>query len=818
MKPTGWFGTFVQDLSYGIRSFRRTPLLALAVVLTLGLGIGLDTAVFTVINGFFFRARVEKDPDSFVQFAPVYSGKFERARGMSFSSSLDDYRAYQANAHSLTNLAGWSIVSATIGDDPERVLPLLVTCNFFSLYGLEHAKLGRLFLADECATPGAAPVVVISEEMWRQRFSADPHIVGTEILLNRRPFRVVGVTPARFSGQLKAGIWIPWTMQAFFHGEDLFRRSSAPWLVVEGRIRPGYSKSAAKAEARIVASQQDNLHPGRKTELDFTNGSFSQLPGEQSKVLWIVLLWMGTVTVVLLMACTNVTTLLLSRAAARRQEIAIRLSLGASRARLLQMLVTEGLILASAAGAISAYLAYRVPDIFAKLTPEVHYPVKPDLTVFAYLGAVTLLAACIAGLAPAAESLNLDLTTPLKGQDRGSRSGTGKSRMRSILVAAQVAMSMLLLAITGLVAHAQYSISAADQGFETRQVLLVPLNVRTPPYAPESSASFYRTLEQRVRALPGVQSTSYANPAPLVGDDEGPDTREEVRLPGQAKGTGQKASVNFVSIDFFETLRIPLVRGRAFQSADESAQRPAAVTVVSEAFARAFWPNADPIGKVIEWANGEHLVVAGVARDIKSESFGDVDGPRFYLLQSPRSFSGSLLVRFQGDGTSIQQAFGSAIRDLDRDAIGAPRTLRSMIDTMASKFWTAVELVLLLGSLAVLLAVVGIYGVVAFAVNRRTRELGIRMALGATPGDILRFVLASGMKPVLAGLAAGSLLALLGSQVLAQVLQGAFAFKLFDPMIQGSVLALLLSVALAAMLGPALRAAAADPMRALRND
>jgi predicted permease len=819
MRSTSLFGTFLQDVHYGVRSLRRSPLLAGAVVLTLALGIGLNTAVFTVINGSFFRARVEKDPVSFVQLVSEYSGKFEHPRGLIFSTSLEDYIAYQIHARSLGNLAGWSNVRATIGDDPNQIMPLLVTCNFFSLYGLEHAKLGRLFLADECSTAGTAPVVVISEEVWRRRFSADPQIVGTMITLNRHPFTVVGVTPARFPGVLKSGLWVPWTMQSFFHGEDFFRKGNVPWLVVEGRIQPGYSRSAAQAEVKIIARQQDRLHPGRKTNLLLTNGSFGQYPPARSTVVWIVLLWMGIVTVVLVMVCTNVTTLLLSRAVARRQEMAIRLSLGAGRTRLLRMLLTESFILAAAAGSISAYLAYRVPDIFAKMGPDVYYPVNPDLVVLAYLGGITMLAACIAGLAPAAESLKLDLWTSLRGQGSLIGSGSRKWHLRDLLVTVQVAMSMMLLVVAGLVIRAQSGISSADPGFETRQVLLVPLDVKAPRYTQDAAWSFYRTLEQRVRELPGVQAVCYASSAPFSGDDEeGLDTREEVRLLGQARGTGWKASLNIVSMDFFETLRIAMVRGRAFQPADMTAKKAAPVTVVSEAFARTFWPNGDPIGKVIEWGQGDRLQVVGVARDTKSESYGEVDSPRFYLLQSPHSFAGPLMVRFHGDARSIERAFEKVILDMDRESIGVPRTLRSIIDDMSSKFWELVEVVLFLGSVAVLLAVVGIYGVVAFAVKRRTRELGIRMALGATKTDIVRFVLASGMRPVLGGLLAGTLLALGGTQVLARVLKGMLTLNIWDSIIYAAVGVLLATAALAAMFGPALRAAGSHPIRALHAE
>jgi len=810
-------GNLLQDVRFGFRLIQRSPLLSSAVVMTLALGIGLDTAVFTAVNGMLLRARVEKDPDSFVQLVHSYSGKFEDPWGYTFSATIQDYRAYRAHAHSLDNLAVWTSVHATMGDSPSADLDLLVSCNFFSLYGLERPKLGRLFRDDECSTPGAAPVVVISEEMWRRRFAADPQIIGRVVSLNRRPFTVIGVTPARFPGLLKSGLWIPWTMQPFFGGDDLFRHSSVPWLVVEGRLKPGYSKSAAQAELNVIATQQDRLQPGRKTAVLLTNGSFAQNPAERWNAFWIVLLWMGTVTLVLLMVCTNVTTLLLSRAAARRQEIAIRLSLGAGRTRLVRMLLTESLILAAVAGLISAYLVYQVPSVITRLIPDApNYPVEPDLTVFAYLAGVTLLAAAFAGIAPVTESWRLDLSSSLKEHEPLLGSGTRKWGMRDLLVVAQVALSTVLLVVTGLVARVQYSMSSSEPGFETRQVLLVPLNVRVPPHTPNSAWSFYRNLDERVRALPGVQSVAYSDRAPFWGDDEGPDSTEEVRLPGQASGAGRRAALNVVSTDYFETLRIPIMRGRPFRLSDITAEKAAPVAVVSEALARTLWPHDDPVGKVIEQGQSEKLQVIGVARDTRSESYGAAaDGPVVYRLQDPHSFGGPLLVRFQGDAGAIQHAFAHTTRDLDRESIGVPRTLRSMVDDMVSRFWILIKLVLILGILAVLLAVVGIYGVVAFAVRRRTRELGIRMALGATRHDIIRFILTSGMRPVFSGLLAGLALSLGGSLVLSRVL---FGVQSWDPAVYLAVSMLLGTSALAAICGPALRAARSDPMQALRHD
>lgn len=448
------------------------------------------------------------------------------------------------------------------------------------------------------------------------------------------------------------------------------------------------------------------------------------------------------------------------------------------------------------------------------LAEPVSYPLTPDLRVFAYLVGVTFVAGLLAGLAPAMESLKLDLTASLKGLESWLGSATGKWRARNFLIGSQVAMSLILLVGAGLFVYAQYTLFTSNPGFETRHVLLVPLNVPVPPYTEDSAWSFYRTFEQRVHALPGVQSVCYASLPPFQDLQS-----ENVRLPGEVKGTGRPASMNIVSANFFETLKIPILRGRVFRQSDVTPNKPASVIIVSEAFARTLWPGKNPLGNVIEVENGDRLEVVGIARDTSSERYGLIDGQRFYRLQGPRSFGGPLMARFEGDARPIQRAVRSIVRNMDGELMAAPRTLQSVIDDGSSTFWRMAQLVLLLGCVAVLLAVLGIYGVVSFAVSQRTREFGIRMALGATKTDIVRSVLRSGVRPIIAGLAVGLMLALASSGALAQVVKDTqLALDTRDPITYIVVSLLLISAALAAMLRPAFRAAGSDAAQALRHD
>ena len=812
-------GTLLQDIRYGVRLLRRGPLLAGAIVLTLTLGIGMNTGVFTLLNGMLLRARVEKDPDHFAHVSAQYSGDVTRVL-LDGSISTDDFDAYRSRIHSLENIAAWGIGRATVGtEDTAPTLLLAVTCNFFSLYGLEQPKLGRLFRAEECAEAGEAPVVVIGEELWRSRFAADPRILGGTIRLNRVTFTVVGVIPGGFPGQLRGpGIWVPYTMQRLFYGGiDLWRDRSAAWLMMEGRLAHGQTRAGAQAELAVIARQQDHLAPGRKTTIYVTNGSFVEEPAERAQLLWIAPLIMGALTLILLLACTNVTMLLLSRAAARQREIGIRLSLGAGRKRLLRMLLTESLILAAAAGAISAWIAARVPAFMARMIPGMpHYPLAPDLLVFAYLASVTLAAGVIAGMAPAAESLKVDLTASLKGA--GGIFGSRRSRTHGLLVGAQVAMSLVLLVGAGLFVRAELTTFRANPGFETRHVLQFSARTPMPPYTPASSAAFYRTLEQRLRALPGVQSVAFAS-APPFSSEEGGGPRDELLLPGQAKGAGTKAGVNVVSPEYFAALGIPIVRGRSFRSGEAPAEGAVSPIVISEALARTLWPGRDPLGQLVQGTDGAAFEVAGIARDVDAQRLGAVDGPAFYRLRDPRSYGDSILVRFQGDAPAMQEEVRTLIHGMDREMLPRVQTLQSVMDDFAEIFWRMARMVLLLGAVAIVLAVVGIYGVVAFSVSRRTREMGIRMALGATRADIVRSVMASGVRPIILGLIAGMALSITGAGALAQGLRATpVGLNVRDPIPYLAVALLLTLTALAAMFLPALRAGRADPSSALRQE
>lgn len=786
-----------QDLRHAWAAIRGNPLLALASVLTLTLGIGLNAGVFTVVDGLLFRARVQKDPESFVHLSPSYRGVAPGPE-WPWSVSTRDYRTLATETRTLRTLAGWNIVRVALPrEDPQ--LALAVTCNFFELYGLSRPVLGRTFSGTECTQPGGPLEGVIGEELWRGRYNSDRDIVGKIVNWNGLAVTIVGVLPAGYPGRLRGpGIWLPWTAQpALYPQRDRFADAGARWLTVEGRLAPGRTRAEARAEVEVIASRLDRLEPGRTTSIVLTNGSFGEEPTMRAEIFWMGPLIMGGLTLILLIACTNVAILQLSRAVARQKEMAVRLALGAGKWRLTRMLLTETLLLALLAGAASVAVAFAAPGIFARIlaTPSMPvYQFRPDGAVLAYLGTAVLLTTCFAGLSPAAESLRVNLAASMKAGDGWSGAGGPSRRGHGLLVAAQVAMCLTLLVTAGLFLRAKQRVALSDPGFESRHVLVVAAN---------GSAG----LRDALRAVPSVEAVAVGSPITsneLVGDPA------PVRVP-RATGEERKgAELTPVSPDYFATLGVPLVRGRVFAAPEE--------VVVSEALARRFWPGEDPIGKRLVLPDAS-VTVSGVARDLRVEHPGVTDEPHVYRRHDPRTPPDMLTIRFAGAAEPVQAAVRAELERAGIQTFGPPKTLRTLLDEGAESLTALVQMVEVVAAMALALAVLGIYGVVALAARRRTRELGIRMALGATRRLIVGAVLSSGFRPVAFGLAVGLPVAAGGARAVAAVLRRTpIPIVANDLWLYGAVGLLLAAVGVTAMLAPAWRASTIDPMQALRQD
>jgi predicted permease len=812
-----------QDILYAIRSARRTPLLTFVTVLALSVGIGLNAGVFTILNFVFLNPPTKKDPASFVQIYPRYQGwNTGQARDSSFN--IEDYDAIQTQSRSLADVAAWQTIRTTL-DDVRRPGgdSILVTCNYFRVFGIDRPLMGRFFNPDECTPGTAVQIVVMSEHFWRRYYSSDPLIIGKVIQVDRQPLTVVGIASDHSTNTLSGGIWIPYTLQpAFNRGSSAFQNPNWAWLTVAGRLRRGYSLTDATAELQTIIRGRDRSYfeqkiftLDRKTSVVLTDGSSIRNPALQSVVTMLMALILGPLALVLLLACTNVTMLFLSRSVTRRGEIAVRLALGAGRARLIRMLALESFFTAAAAGLASIYLAARFPFLlFSAIDPAAAASasvMRPDWKVFGYLAALVLVATAASALAPMRESFRFDLATELKGRQG---SATMRSHTTSALIVVQLAMSFVLLAIAVLFARLPFSIVNTDPGFETRHTMTVPLEVEIPPYTETSALALERSLESRILQVPAVQSLAWASLAPL-----GVAPVSEVRLETQSRGQGRPASIDNVSPEFFSTFGIPLMHGRFFRRSDVSANSGAQVAIVSQAFAKAFWSDSDPVGNIVVTPDDRHLVVLGVAGDTRSERFSILDGPRLYTLRNEHALDGQLFVRFSGSATPVAASVEHIVKSLDATQEGTPSTLWDFLESNASDMRVLAKIILFMAGIAVLLAITGVYSVLTFAISQRTREFGIQMTLGATRQSIFGAVMKRGLRQVVLGFFLGLAMAMPAAWAWMRLTKDSWMhIDTFDPSVYSIAAFILLVVSLTAMCLPALRATQVDPIQALRNE
>lgn len=812
-----------QDLLYAIRSARRAPLLSIIAVVALSLGIGLNAGVFTLLNSLFLASPTEKDPGSFLQVYPRYEGWFTGAAQYS-SFTTEDYEAIQAHATALDDVAAWQPGTAVIEQGHRGIATQFVTCNYFHVYGIDRPLMGRFMTPQECNRGTSAQVVVLSEPFWKSQFDANPNMIGRTIHLNNLPFVVIGIVASDSANFLAGGVYVPYTVEPLLNhaSASLLTNPDTPWLSLAARLRPGYSRADAQAELVTILRQQDRAYLerkvtsfNRKTSVVLTNGSFVQNPAMHDIALSLMALILGPLSLVLLLACCNVTMLFLSRAIVRRGEIAVRLALGVGRARLLRMLLLESFFTALFAGLASIALAYRVPQLImnainrnqAGLVPLMH----PDWRVFGYLAALIAVATLASSMAPMHAAWKLDLVTALKGREA---TATMRSRITGGLIIAQIGMSFVLLTAAVMFVRLPGKVTAMDPGFETRQLLSVPVEVDTSAQNRSAALAFYRTVEARLLATPGVQRIAYQSQLPFRQT-----APAEVRLPQQEKGQGKPATVDRVSSGFFPAFGIRMLAGRSFRSSDEAVTAAAPAAVVSQAFAKQFWPGEDPIGKIVIGPDDKRLTIVGVAADTRSERFGILDGPRLYILRDPASLEGSLYVRFTGGADTMKKSVLDLMKNLDPTQEKAPETVWDSLESEAEALRSLARIIVLMASIAVVLAIAGVYGVLSFTINQRTRELGIRMVLGADRVAILRSILLRGTRQIATGLLCG--LALAGPAVwcFARLVKNSpVPIRAFDGVVYAVAAVLLVAVSLAAMYLPALRATQVDPMKALRTE
>lgn len=821
-----WLDTLAQDVSFACRLIRRSPVLSATIFTTLTIGIALNVSVFSLVNGLLLRPWVRSEPETVISLFPRYSGDYN-LRYSDGGMSQPDYARLRDSARSLSVLSAFRLLSVTLtGPEAGSIRTGLVSCNVTDVVRPDPPITGRYLRSDECELSNPSRVVVISEAAWRNRFNSAGDIIGRIVYLNRQPFTVIGVSP---SLQLPGpgndpDLWIPYTLLAELRPSDeYFADPRAQWLNVAGRRKVDYSLKQVEEELRAIMRRADEDVPGRSTTIVVTNGALINNPDVRRRAPVILTIFLGTTTVLLLLACVNVTTLLLSRSAARQREMAVRLSLGAGRIRLLRQLLTESLVLSGLSAVASIAVAERAPAILwnSMVTIRAPFDLKPDWRVLLYCLAVAIIAGVIAGLSPALESLKPQVSESLKGSTGAVTMAARRSWLRSSLVAVQIALSLLLVTQVVLFARTQRRFFSYDPGFETQHVLNVTFASVQSGYTPPSS--FYQEVDSRTRNIAGVVHTTFVSPAPWSGRNS-TTVREIDGMPIPITGDFRDDPARRAVTDgYFSALSIPVIRGRVFTHDELSAKTPVPV-VISEAMAKRYWPGTDPLGHEFRLGNRRPSTprspiaqrVVGVCRDVQSVSYIQDDGPFYYSpLDVQQTKPSYLLVRVSGEPQVAATAIGEIVRNVDPQMAVTVASLASMVEQQGEQLRPLMMFGAAGGCLALVLALTGVYAVVSFSVSQRIREIGIRIALGAQRATVIGLILRASAMPVIGGIVVGLGLILALSGMMAPVFLGVNSR---DPATLIVVSLLLSAAAVAAIVIPARRAAALDPLTSLRYE
>jgi predicted permease len=814
-------GALVQDLRYNLRVLLKSPGFAAVAVIVLALGIGANTAIFSVVNAVLLRPLPYQDPGRLVQVWHVPPAK--SFPGMTrFSVSAANYLDWRDQNHVFDQLAtyNYSTLNLSGKGQPESVRSGVVSPNFFSLLQVQPL-LGRAIAPGE-GQLGHANVLVLGHAFWRDHFGSDPGIVGQNVTLNGQAYTVVGVMPARFELPPTAQVWTPMALtdkEKAVRGEHHFG--------VIGRLKPGVDLKQAQAEMNTISSRLEEQYPtDDKGWRAVVVPLREQLVGDVRPALLVLL---GAVAFVLLIACANVANLMLAKTLGRRKEIAIRSALGASRSRVLQQVLSESVLLALLGGILGLLIAhFGVQLISAFLASQLNQSpdISADIWVLCFTLVVSVLTGVLAGLAPALRLTRTDLNEALKQGLGRTDSDSGGTRTRGLLVVSEVALSLMLLIGAGLMIRSLWLLRSVDPGLDPNNVLTMRVGVPSTRFpSPLQQSNFFSEVVQRVRVLPGVDSAGVIDSVPMSGGGSIQPIAIEGR-PALQMSDQPEVGVRSISPRYIEALRIPLLRGRDLNDAD-TAGRPA-VILISESMAKRFWPNEDPIGKrlTMTFFPDATREIVGVVGDVKDNGL-DVADPVATLytplaqLSAPAlggwtSFSMSLIVRTKSDPSSLTSAVSNAVHQVDAELpVLEILTMQDVISASLLQQRFNMLLLAVFAGLALLLAAIGIYSVLSYSVKRRVREIGIRMALGAQVRDVLRLIVIEGMRPTLIGLAIGLAGALALGRVLANLIYGV---KPTDPITFGAVSVLLAGVGLFASIIPAYRATRVDPMKTLRDE
>jgi len=825
--------TLLKDVRYALRGLARSPGFFAVAILSLALGVGVNTAMFSLVDAVLFRPLPVTAPDTLVDVFSTGGDGDEYA-----TSSYPDFVDLRAQNTVFTEMTGYSPIMAplSLGDRSRVALGQVVTGNHFTMLGVQP-QIGRLLTpADDVA--GAERVVVLSDRMWRREYGADPAIVGRTITLRGLVYTVVGVAPAAFTGVvplLTPELWLP-----VVHVEEVepigitnvvpgpgrtpLERRGYRWMFIKGRLADGVSAAQAHANVALVGRQLQTAHP--QTNKD---SAMSAVPTSQVRMMvpqagGVLSIGaagvMAIVGLVLLIACANVAGMLLARASARRREISVRLAVGASRGRLVQQLLVEGLVLGAIGAAASIACAWAL--IRALLAIELPLPVdvaldlRLDARVLGFAFAIAAVTGMLASLLPALKASRPNLVGDLRGDAPAARVGGRRWALRDGLVVAQVALTAVLLVVAGLLLRSLGQSERADVGFEARGLAAVAFDTDMMRYEPARGLEFWRTAQARVAALPGVMSVGIVSPTlPFTFNF----SQQEMKIDSRTYVEGQRGdTIENVAISpgYLATLGVPLVEGRDFAAAD--AEGTPGVAIVNETMARRFWPGESALGHTLTIAStGRVFRVVGVNRDHKQHGVLERPAPFVYFAEAQRPSRYNFLVaRTAGDAGGLVVAMRRELLALDSGVVFMSAS--TMEQHMAAALMPArvgALLAIAFGALGTLLAAIGLYGVIAFSVARRTREIGVRMALGAEPGGVLAMVMRQGFTLVAVGLVVGALLAAGAANVLRGLLYGVTPY---DPWAWAAAIAAMLAAGALANAVPARRAMRVEPLTALRTE
>jgi predicted permease len=814
----GFVENLFRDIRYAVRMLRRNPGFSTLAILCLTLGIGANAAVFSWIEGILFR------PYPLVTHQDRMFALVGTARGQTEHTDVSwpDFQDLANGCTLCESMIADKITGATLsmGDKAERAAGSVVSANYFDAIGV-HLFLGRSFRPEEGTGRNAHPVVVISYQLWKDRFHRDPEIVGKIQRLNNVPHTIIGVAPEGFYGTFVGyafQFWVPTSMQEKFDstGYKLEDRD-AQWIEGFVQLKPGVSRAQAQQELSAIAARLEMeylaTNRGRGVQLfplwqTPFNGAGALLPSLE--------IAMAVVFLVLLIACANVSNLLLVRGFARRQEMAVRLAIGAARHRIIRQLLTEGVIISLFAAVGGIVVAYWCRNVLVLMMPfrsaPTYLPGHLDWRVLALSAGVALLSAMVFALTPAMQATKLDVAGALKSESGGVVSARGRTRLRSGLVVVQVSLSFVLLVGAGLLLKSMQHIRNDSPGFSTTGVLLTGVSLSAAGYDHQRAKNFEDQLIDRVRAISGVESAAYGRVPPFSFVEY---SSAQIGVDGYQAPRDEQPRVEYneVGPGYFATLGIPLISGREFTRADDETAAP--VAIVNEVMAAKYWRGENPVGKRLKIKDRSMLVV-GLAKTAKYSNFLEASKAFFYVPLRQNFFpAASLHIRTQLDTATVTAAMAREVHAIDPNlALYATITMREQIDRMTSSQKIAVILLGVFGILAMVLAAIGLYGVMSYVVSQSTHELGLRMALGASPSRLLRLVLSKGMVLTIGGVVVGAAAALGLTRLL-----GVLLFKVSprDPQVFALALLVMSAAATAACFLPAWRATRIDPVRALRD-